>query len=128
MMNVFLSQPETRQLDNARRLRSAMTDAEQRLWQHLRGKRLGGYKFRRQQPLGQYIADFVCIRPPLVVEADGGQHGAQAEYDTARSRYLQAQGFTVLRFWNHDILQQTESVLEQILTTLQALEKEKRDA
>lgn len=100
------------QRDSARRLRSAMTEAEQRLWQPLRG-----YKFRRRQPFGRYIADFACIRPLLVVEADSGQHSEQAEYDAARSRYLQEQGFTVLRFWNHDILQQTESVPEQILAT-----------
>lgn len=109
-------------LVRAKSLRGHMSDAEQRLWQALRGRQLGGYKFRRQQPLGDYIVDFVCTRPKLVVEADGGQHAMQVEYDRTRSRYLQAQGFTVLRFWNHDILQQTENVLEQILVTLQRLE------
>ena len=63
-----------RLLRNARQLRSRMTDAEQCLWQHLRDRRLNGYKFRRQQPIGNYIADFVCIRPKLIVEADGSQH------------------------------------------------------
>ena len=112
-------------LIRAKNLRGRMSDAEQRLWQALRGRQLGGYKFRRQQPLGNYIADFVCTHPKLIVEADGGQHAEQGAYDETRSRYLQTQGFTVLRFWNHDILQQTENVLERILGTLQALNGEK---
>ncbi|MDO5090517.1 MAG: endonuclease domain-containing protein [Cardiobacteriaceae bacterium] len=110
--------------NHAKNLRQTMPDAEKRLWQHLRAGRLGGYKFRRQQPIGPYIADFVCTRPKLVIEADGGQHGEQQVYDAARSRYLQTKGFHVLRFWNHDILQQTEAVLTEILNTLKALKDE----
>lgn len=109
---------------HAKNLRRTMPDAESRLWQHLRAARLGGYKFRRQQAIGPYIADFVCTRPRLIIEADGGQHGEQQAYDAARDRYLQAKGFHVLRFWNHDILQQTEAVLTEILNTLEALKDE----
>ncbi len=108
-------------LKRAKALRQNMSEAEQRLWQYLRAGRLQGFKFRRQQPLGVYIVDFVCTHPKLVVEADGGQHADQADYDETRSRFLQQQGFTVLRFWNHEILQQTDEVLAQILRTLQAL-------
>ena len=112
-----------RLLRNARQLRSRMTDAEQCLWQHLRDRRLNGYKFRRQQPIGNYIADFVCIRPKLIVEADGSQHDEQRAYDETRSENLRALGFHILRFWNHDILQQTEAVLTVILNTLEVLDQ-----
>ncbi|MDO5090119.1 MAG: endonuclease domain-containing protein [Cardiobacteriaceae bacterium] len=109
-------------LPQAKKLRIRMTDAEQSLWQHLRAGRLQGYKFRRQQPIGDYIVDFLCLAPKLVVEADGGQHGEQQAYDQARTAYLQSLGFTVLRFWNHEILQQTESVLDAILQRLRELD------
>ena len=112
-----------RLLRNARQLRSRMTDAEQCLWQHLRDRRLNGYKFRRQQPIGNYIADFVCMRPKLIVEADGSQHDEQRAYDETRSENLRALGFHILRFWNHDILQQTEAVLTVILNTLEVLDE-----
>ena len=112
-----------RLLRNARQLRSRMTDAEQCLWQHLRDRRLNGYKFRRQQPIGNYIADFVCIRPKLIVEVDGSQHDEQRAYDETRSENLRALGFHILRFWNHDILQQTEAVLTVILNTLEVLDE-----
>lgn len=109
-------------LPQAKKLRIRMTDAEQRLWQYLRAGRLQGYKFRRQQPIGDYIVDFLCLAPKLIVEADGGQHGEQQAYDQARTAYLQSLGFTVLRFWNHEILQQTESVLGDILQRLRELD------
>ncbi|MCP1660763.1 endonuclease domain-containing protein [Neisseria perflava] len=110
-------------LQPAKNMRREMTEAERVLWFHLRANRLGGYKFRRQQPLGAYIADFVCTRPKLIIEADSGQHTEQTAYDNTRSKWFEAQGFTVLRFWNHEILQQTAAVLEQIFQTLQALSK-----
>ena len=96
-----------------------MSDAEQCLWEHLRAKRLQGYKFCRQQPIGNYIVDFVYTHPLLIIEADGGQHNEQATYDTKCSADLHALGFTVLRYWNHDILQQTEAVLTHILHHLE---------
>lgn len=108
---------------NGRQLRQNMTSAERTLWQHLRGKRLGGYKFRRQQPFGGYILDFVCLEAKLMIEIDGGQHAEQVAYDEARTRDLDAAGFTVLRFWNNEVLQQTEAVLTAIWQRL-----EKRDA
>lgn len=101
-------------LDNAKRLRRDMTDAEQRLWYHLRAHRFLGLKFKRQKPIGPYIVDFVCTERCLVIELDGGQHQQQAEYDHQRDRYLQDRGYRVLRFWNHQVLAETEAVLEQI--------------
>ena len=107
---------------HAKALRQGMSDAERCLWQHLRAGQMQGYKFRRQQPIGDYIADFMCLSPKLVIEADGGQHAQQKRADEVRSQYLRAQGFVVLRFWNHDILQQTEAVLEKIRLTLSMLD------
>ena len=106
---------------NGRQLRQNMTSAERTLWQHLRGKRLGGYKFRRQQPFGGYILDFVCSEVKLVIEIDGGQHANQTAYDEARTQYLQNLGFSVMRFWNNEVLQQTDAVLTAILHKLEAL-------
>lgn len=80
-----------------------------------RGRRLHGYKFRRQMPIGRYIADFVCEERRLIVETDGAQYAEQCAYDAGRSRDLQQSGYTVLRFWNHEILQETEAVLARIL-------------
>lgn len=100
------------QLDHAKHLRSNQTDAEQRLWYHLRGHRFMNLKFRRQTPIGPFIVDFVCMEYKLIVEADGSQHGK--DEDARRDAWLKKQGFTTLRFWNHDILQQTDVVLESI--------------
>ena len=111
----------TQASERAKILRQNMTEAERRLWHHLRDRRLQGYKFRRQQPIGRYIADFVCLCPKLIVEADGSQHMEQTEYDAERSAYLLQQGFTVLRFWNNEILQQTDAVLALVLAKLREL-------
>ena len=109
----------------AKAMRQGMSEAEAKLWQHLRAGRLNGHKFRRQQPMGNYIVDFMCVTPKLIIEADGGQHTEQAAYDHARTAYLNSLGFfTVLRFWNHEILQQTNDVLAEILRVLQELEKQ----
>ena len=107
---------------NGRQLQRNMTLAERVIWKHLRGKQLGGCKFRRQQPFGIYVLDFVCLEAKLVIEIDGGQHAEQAAYDDTRTRYLEAAGFTVLRFWNNEVLQQTEAVLAAILRRLEARE------
>ena len=101
----------------ARQLRTTMTDAERRLWACLRNRRFVGYKFRRQHPLGPFIADFACIEHRLVIEADGGQH-AESATDQRRSRWLERRGWRVLRFWNTDILANTEGVQEMILAVL----------
>ena len=102
----------------ARQLRVTATDAEARLWLHLRNRMLGGFKFRRQFPVGPYIADFVCIDRKLIVELDGGQH-ADNPADERRTRFLELRGYRVIRFWNPDVLSNTDGVLEMILLELQ---------
>jgi adenine-specific DNA-methyltransferase len=103
---------------NARALRTKSTDAERKLWRHLRNRLLAGYRFRRQVPLGRYTVDFVCMAARLVVEVDGGQHAEQLVEDQARTEYLARGGFRVLRFWNDDVLLRTDAVQEQILEAL----------
>lgn len=104
----------------ARQLRANATDAETLLWQRLRSRQLAGYKFRRQHPVGMFFADFACMEARLVVELDGGQHATPEGLlsDERRSAALATQGYLVLRFWNHDVLQQTDVVLESILCGL----------
>jgi very-short-patch-repair endonuclease len=98
-------------------MRSAATEAEHRLWQILRAKRLSGHKFKRQLPIDHYIVDFACLSKRLIVEADGGQHGG-SNRDTRRDGYLKTQGFRVLRFWNNDIFENEEGVVASILNAL----------
>ena len=98
----------------ARSLRNNSTDAERLIWRSLRNRTLFECKFRRQYPVGPYIADFVCIEKRLIVELDGGQHADNVMQDEARTAYLQAEGYRVLRFWNNDVLLQTMAVLEAI--------------
>jgi len=105
--------------ERARQLRKNHTDAEQFVWAKLRSRRLGGYKFRRQMPIGPYIVDFVCLEARLILELDGGQHTEQKDYDTARTQWFQSQGFEVLRFWNHEVLEDWESVEEVIYGRLE---------
>jgi very-short-patch-repair endonuclease len=102
----------------ARRLRRDSTDAERALWRRLRGRRLEGYKFRRQVPFDPYIADFVCDDAKLVIEVDGGQHDWDREKDEIRTRYIEAFGFRVIRYWNNDVLSNMDGVLQQILIEL----------
>jgi primosomal protein N' (replication factor Y) len=102
----------------AKELRKNLTDAENKLWRHLRYRQIDGNKFRRQHPVGPYIVDFACLEKGLVVEVDGAQHGENAAYDSERSAYLQSKGFRVLRFWNNDVLTQTEVVKEVIMGAL----------
>ncbi|HKE46976.1 MAG TPA: DUF559 domain-containing protein [Rhodanobacteraceae bacterium] len=103
---------------NARALRANSTDAERHLWRFVRNRHLSGYRFRRQMPLGPYIADFVCMRARLIVEIDGSQHDECSLDELDRTRYLARLGFRVIRFWNNEVLQQTEVVLESILEAL----------
>ena len=102
----------------ARELRSNATDAERHLWRFVRNRLLSGYRFRRQVSLGPYVADFVCLRARLIVEIDGSQHDEHLLDELERTRYLARMGFRVIRFWNNEVLQQTESVLEGILEAL----------
>jgi very-short-patch-repair endonuclease len=87
----------------------------------LRDRQVGDAKFRRQQPLGPFVADFCCLDRKLVIEVDGGQHAANSASDEARTAYLNRFGYKVLRFWDHDVLRNTEAVLEQIAAALIAL-------
>ena len=98
----------------AKELRKNSTDAERLLWRHLRAKQLEGLKFRRQEQIGRFIVDFVCYEKSLIIEADGGQHAVEAEKDEERTRWLNAQGYHVLRFWNREILTNIDGVLEVI--------------
>ncbi len=98
----------------ARYLRNNLTDAEQFIWQYLRKRQLSGYKFRRQQTIGKYIVDFVCFERKLIIEIDGGQHAEQVEYDIQRTKWLNTQGFKVLRFWNNEVFQEIDAVIERI--------------
>ena len=107
--------------DRARELRGQMTEAETLLWQHLRGRRFQDFKFRRQRALGPYILDFVCLEVGLVIEIDGGQHAEQRAYDQARTALIETQGLTVIRFWNHEVMNETSAVLEKIWQMLQTL-------
>ena len=100
-------------------MRQAPTDAEQWLWQQLRGRRLLGSKFRRQVPIGDYIVDFLCKESRLIVEIDGSQHQEQQDYDRLRTEFLERNGYRVVRYWNNEILQEGEAVLESILRALE---------
>ncbi len=104
----------------ARALRVNSTDAERRLWRHLRQKQIAGFRFRRQQPIGPYIVDFFCPEARLVLEVDGGQHGVREATDEVRTEWLRARGYRVLRFWNNNVLQNTEGVLHRIDEALRA--------
>ena len=100
----------------ARRLRANPAEAERTLWRHLRGRQVGGHKFRRQQPVGYDIVDFVCLRERLVVEVDGGQHGPARDSD--RDAWLARRRYRVLRFWNNDVLANPDGVVQEIATAL----------
>jgi very-short-patch-repair endonuclease len=108
-----------RLLPYAKVMRSNQTDAEQRLWYYLRAQRFMGLKFKRQKPIGVFIADFACMELRLVIEADGSQHSVSK--DANRDAWFKENGFTLLHFWNHDILTQTEMVLESIRLCVLAL-------
>ena len=103
----------------ARQLRNNLTDAERRLWQKLKRRQIATLKFRRQQPIGAFIVDFVCFERRVIVEVDGGQHAEQVPYDEQRMRWLEAEGYLVLRFWNNDVLANTEAVAQAILDAVE---------
>lgn len=105
----------------AKRLRSNSTDAERLLWSRLRANRLAGFKFRRQVPIGPYIVDFACFEAKLIVELDGGQPAEAVEQDARRDGWLGEQGFSVLRFWNNEVLGNLDGVLMRILGHLSVL-------
>ena len=104
--------------ERARELRNCMTDAEQKLWYHLKHRQVGNEKFRRQHIVGPYIVDFVCLNKRVVVECDGGQHQEQKDYDEKRDAFLRDKGFVVLRFWNNDVLRNIDGVYSEIQKAL----------
>jgi len=104
-------------LAKAQQLRRELTDAERKLWSVLRNRQLEDAKFRRQQPIGPFIVDFVCQERRLIVEADGGQH-AENPVDERRTTFLESKGYRVLRFWNNDILNNLDAVAQLIVIAL----------
>ncbi len=101
-------------------LRTNATDVEQKLWYFLRNRQFENFKFRRQHPIGVYVVDFVCLERKLIVELDGGQHAENTPYDARRTKTLHENGFRILRFWNNDVLQNTDGVLETIFAAISA--------
>ena len=100
----------------SRKLRNNLTESEKHLWYVLRAENLG-FKFRRQEPIGNYIVDFVCYPKKLIIELDGGQHFGSAD-DQARDKWLESQGFKVLRFWNNEVLENRDGVVFKIMEYL----------
>ena len=103
----------------AKELRKSPTEAELTLWKQICRRQLGGYRFRRQQPLGPYIANFVCFEKRLIIELDGGQHSENVAQDIERTRWLESQGLRVLRFWNNQVLREIEAVKQVIFEALE---------
>lgn len=106
----------------AKQLRKNSTDTERLLWSRLRNKRFEGLKFRRQEPIGRYIVDFICYEKKLIIECDGSQHINNKEKDIIRDQYLKERGFKVLRFWDTDVLQNIDDVLEAIFQAISTSE------
>jgi very-short-patch-repair endonuclease len=105
-------------LKRAVRLRAEMTEAEKKLWFRLRLKQMGGHAFRRQVSIGDYAVDFACLKKKLVIEVDGGQHDWRKEEDEVRTRYLEARGYRVMRFWNNEVFENMDGVLHVIARAL----------
>jgi very-short-patch-repair endonuclease len=95
-----------------------MTDAEKRLWSRIRDRQISAFQFRKQVPIGSYIVDFCCLKEKLAIEVDGGQHSEMINTDAERTAWLEANGYRVLRFWNNDVLQNTDGVVEAIARLL----------
>ncbi len=110
---------KTHSKSKPRNLRKNSTDAEKRMWSLLRNRQLVGYKFRRQHPIKKFIVDFACPEELLAIEIDGGQHVESKKVDDERTQFLETQGYRVLRFWNDQVLKETEAVLEVILKALE---------
>jgi very-short-patch-repair endonuclease len=118
---------DTKSHTKARNLRKKQTSAEQLLWSKLRSRGISGYKFRRQHPFEPYIIDFYCSEAHLAIEIDGGQH-SEDEYhrrDVARSEFLEENGVRVIRFWNHEVIENLDEVLAEIAATLEEIMKRK---
>jgi very-short-patch-repair endonuclease len=98
----------------AKNLRKSSTVAERLLWRHLQAKQVEGYKFRRQEPIGNYVVDFVCFEKRMIIEVDGSQHQIEKYKDTKRDKWFKEQGFRILRFWNNEVINNTDGVLTVI--------------
>ena len=103
---------------NAKAFRRRSTDTERKLWLVLRNRGFENLKFRRQHPLGKYIVDFVCLEKSFIIEVDGGGHADQKEKDNERTQWLESQGFKVVRFWNDEVLKETDAVVKAIAYAL----------
>jgi len=108
-------------VEKARDLRKSITPAERQLWSALRGRKLSGHKFRRQHPIGWFVVDFACVKRRLIIEVDGGQHAENPD-DGRRTKWLEAQGWRVIRFWNGEIVENLEAVADRILRCLDGTE------
>ena len=113
--------------ENARRLRREQTDAEGILWHHLRARQMRGAKFRRQFPIGPYFADFCSTERRLIIELDGAQHVERSREDEVRTSFLESEGYRVLRFWNSQVLESVEEVLNAIDALLSGAKVERED-
>jgi len=113
-------------LTRARLLRKNQTEAEKLLWWKLRSHQLEGHKFKRQVPIGPYIVDFQCMSAMLIVEIDGGHHADRKQSDEKRTRFLERKGYTVVRFWNNEVLTNIEGVLSALTLTLSQREREQK--
>jgi very-short-patch-repair endonuclease len=111
--------------DFARKLRRDQTDVERKLWSHLRNRKFRGLKFRRQEPIGSYMVDFVCFEIKFVIELDGGQHGfaENIKYDEARTAYLGTQGFRVKRIWNSEMIENFDRTMDALYFDLEEAER-----
>jgi very-short-patch-repair endonuclease len=112
--------PNQTAVKRQRRLRRDSTDAEMRIWLALRDRRLGGFKFVRQEAIGPFVVDFVCRDRKQILELDGGQH-SENKHDQVRDAFLANEGYKVLRFWNNDVMKNRDGVLEVILSELEKL-------
>ncbi len=108
----------TSNVNLVRAMRRRMTEAERNLWEHLRLRKISGFKFRRQYEVAPYIVDFICVEESLVIEIDGAQHADAVEYDAARTEFLKLAGYRVLRFWNNEVLQNADGVVQVISEAL----------
>ena len=114
----FRIRTDPKPLSHARRMRAEMTDAERRLWSRLRRRQIEGLHFRKQVEIGNYVVDFCCLKRRLIVEVDGSQHAEREAQDERRTDWLNDEGYRVLRFWNNEVLQNTDGVVEMILRVL----------
>ena len=115
-MKTYRDQPSGT-VRRARGLRRNATEAEKRMWHALRDK-IPGTKFRRQVPIGPFYADFLCFSAKLVIEVDGGHHGEAQDYDARRTAFIEAQGYRIIRFWNNDVLENTDGVIAMVIDSL----------